>query len=651
MVLLTTLWSCNNEDLFIEPKQDDNTEIEKPEDIEEEDGSDEERSTTPCSFTLENLEPNSTVIIDCVLDLKGQTVNLPTNVTLLYEGGDIINGTLNFSDNSTVSGELLDASLTLGGSAPAMKDPVFHFDPKRWGIVEGETTSDIALKNRDILESMMFQVKELGVTTFKIDKMDAYFEVSKVTSTTSNQNFYRSIEAINIPSDFNLIMTDNTILRVFPSTNDSSQAAALLAIREETNVNVTGGVLYGDRDLRKYSKLNAEEGSHLLTIHASNNVVIDGVKMTMGSVGGLFIESIGFSFNPDYNPSNSIIIKNCHFEKNRMIAFALTDGHNILVENNTFIDNAQPSQNSDGGVVGYAMDIEPVRERDPNTGELIYYQRVFDVTIRGNIERGSRNGAFTIYVGDNIIIENNDLESLVGWSYASNSKIRNNTFKAMAGSNSAAILATGEGETVFNNEIYGNTITGYDSGITIYTGKVKVYDNIINDCAKGLFLQSITNMEISNNRITSQKNNSAGITIQLTKADKLNITNNEIDVKTIHLNFVGLNQGVGDGNYKVNVENNSFKSSTSFSDFASASGVIFKNNVSGGRAQIENASNIEIISNIVNSDNSEGIILRGVNHNILISSNTINKPLNFSCIKIPSTTNSNEVVMLNNTCN
>ena len=299
-VIMISAMSCNTEELFIEPVGEEIINLEDEEEILEEDAEPEVDPTLPCDFNLNTIEANATILINCIMDLQVQTINVPANVSILYEGGDIINGTLNFSDNAIISGELLNYTLILTGSNPRVKDPTFNFIPERWGIVEGETTSEIAQRNNNILEGTMFSVKELGVTTFKIDKLDAYFEISKVTSTTSNQNWYPSIEAINIPSDFNLFMTDNTIIRTQPNSRRNS--GTLMAVRDVSNVTVTGGILYGDRDTHNYVE-TGEDGQLLFMVHGANNIILDGIKMTMGSAGGLNINALNFSFQTDYKPS------------------------------------------------------------------------------------------------------------------------------------------------------------------------------------------------------------------------------------------------------------------------------------------------------------------------------------------------------------
>ncbi|NER15573.1 right-handed parallel beta-helix repeat-containing protein [Spongiivirga citrea] len=602
---------------------------------------------TPCDYGADTFASGQTYQISCTLDLGGQTVTLPSNVILEYDGGQIINGTLNF-DNGQIDGRLLNKDLQISGSATLISE-IFDFYPERWDFVQGETTSDIAQKNNDNLEGLMFFVKDLSATTFNMGKFDAYFEINKVTSTTSDQNFYPFVEAVNIPGDFNLIMSDETVLRVFPT--DSNNAASLLAIHEVSNVNVQGGVLYGARDLYNYTRPNAEEGSHLFTIRSGNNVVLDGIKFVKGALSGVNINSTGFTFTDNYNPTRNVTVRNCVFEKVRTIALALTDGRDILIENNTFIDTAQPTPDSDGGVVGHAIDIEPVRQRDAATNEIIDYQRVQDVIIRGNTERNSRVGSFTIFVGDNIIIENNNLDTSAGWSFASNSKIRNNTFTAESILNKPAIIAGGSGDTVFNNEIYGNTITGYSTGITGYLGKMKIYDNTINNTINAIQLFEFYDAEITGNTILSSRGNSRGITFQITHASNVLIANNSIDVQTAHLNFIDLNQGAEYANNTITVERNNFDTSDAVVQFSKTSGVIFQNNESLARIQMSASSGVEILTNTINTDNGHGIALSNVNTNITINNNTITKPSNFECILINSTTSESEVSRTGNSCN
>lgn len=91
---------------------------------------------TTTDIELDSVEPNTTIIINHVLDLQGSIIKLPIDTNILYEGGDVINGTFNCSDNTIISGELLNQTLILEGTLPRLKDTIFYFIPERWGIVQ-----------------------------------------------------------------------------------------------------------------------------------------------------------------------------------------------------------------------------------------------------------------------------------------------------------------------------------------------------------------------------------------------------------------------------------------------------------------------------------------------------------------------------------
>jgi hypothetical protein len=282
---------------------------------------------------------------------------------------------------------------------------------------------------------------------------------------------------------------------------------------------------------------------------------------------------------------------------------------------------------------------------------LVFYQKVQDVIIRNNKELGSRQGAITIFTGDRITIENNDLESLVSWSFATNSKVRNNTFTAL-NTTQRAIIAGGSGETVFNNEISGNTITGYGVGIAADHKNVNIFGNKIVDCRTGIQLKESSDMKIYDNIIVSTNANSRGIQAHIANVNNIDIYNNEIEVLAHPLFFVQLNRLESSVNNMVRVYKNNF---TTFAApiFSNSRGVTFSENVTKSGLQLSNASNISVIDNIIDTKSSHGITLIGINKNILLEKNEITYPKtgNFNCINIASTTTASEVSDVNNTCN
>ncbi|WP_298316353.1 right-handed parallel beta-helix repeat-containing protein [uncultured Aquimarina sp.] len=643
--------SCSNEG-FEEIVADVEEEVEEEEDTNEEEEEDTDiTSDNPCDFDLSGIAANSTIIIDCLLDLEGATVNLPANVNFDFEGGDIFNGTLVFS-GGYIDGRLLNSDLTTEGDV-VLKDPTFIFTPSRWkNIIEGQTTSDIALDNNANLENLFYLTKEMEATTFKIDQFDAYFEVTKITP-PAVQTFRASKEAVNIPSNFTLLMTDNTHLRTFPA-EAGIENGAILAFNDVDNSTVRGGWLHGDREERSYSAAdNGLEGSHLIHVQSGRNVTIDSVNFIEGSKGGLTVYSKGFSTNPaDYYPTKGVIIKNCLFKDIRRMGISLTDGSDIIVEGNTFINNGQPMPNSDGGEVGYAINVEPARRRDDN-GVLLELQKAFDITIRNNTETNSRAGFVTVTIGQDITVEDNDIGTRVVYSLTNGTKILNNRFNA-AGSatESWAIFAAGTGETVFNNEIAGNEIAGYTTGIVVSSNEAYVHDNSISDVAVGLQMSKPNDARVIDNDIVASEK---GIAATNTFINNGEIRGNNITTTNgngFHIFFSTLNNTDETRNYSVILEENKFFNSNKVT-FANANGVTFRNNDVTGGIELGNATNVNITSNTkIDPSDSDGIRIYGTHTDVSISNNNILEPSGaerYNCINNNSDT-PNGVNLSGNTC-
>ncbi|XMO86145.1 right-handed parallel beta-helix repeat-containing protein [Algibacter sp. AS12] len=644
------LTSCNNEELFVDDAVSE--ELVVTDEIKEEilDPTD---PTDPCDFNLSSAKANSTVVIDCILDLEGKTIDLPNSVYVSYAGGDIVNGTINFGASSTIDGELLNYTLKVEGQTPKLSKPEFNFKPERWNIVEGETTSDIAWENNKILEYTMSFVKELGATTLKMDVIDAYFEGSRNEPGTV---FYPSVEAVNIPSNFNVVMTDDTHLRIQPATAQSEnlENGAIFSIRDGDNITVTGGNLHGDRKTRYFSPPNwtgnvpGLEGAHLFYIESGRNVTLEGIKFIDGSKGALNIYSLGATFQAWYNPSRYIKVLNCEFTNIRRMAIALTDGRDILFEGNTFTDTGIADENADGGEVGYAMNMEATRVRDDN-GILVEREKVTDIIIRGNKETGSRGGAISVHIGQNVTIEDNDFEGAVGFTYTNNTKIINNRLaKGNSDAKYAIHSSSTESETVYNNEISGNIIKGYGIGMVISSIDVEVHDNIISDVDTGIQLYKLINSKIYNNTISAT---TTGISLINSWADKLDITGNTIDAGSLNMKFSNSNNKPEHANYTFSVTDNICKTDKKI-DFLLVNGITFSNNEVAG-IQISNSTNLTISNNTIKPTDFDGIRLYSDHDNVSLINNTIYEPTGasrFQCINNGSESQ-DEIVEKGNTCN
>ncbi|SEK53261.1 parallel beta-helix repeat (two copies) [Aquimarina amphilecti] len=648
IVFAISLFACSTENIEDVISEEEEV-IDEDDDDQEEEEDDEIISDTLCDFDISSLAANSTVTIDCLLDLEGQTINLPPNITFDFDGGDIFNGTLVFS-GGTIDGRLLNSKLGTEGNVN-LKNPVFKFTATRWeNIVQGQTTSDIALKNTAEFENLMIRIKEMGGTTFETNVFDAFFQTTIVTSTTADQNFYASVEAINVPSDFHLKMSNSTNLRQFPAAG-GIENGTVIAVRDSDNVTISGGNIIGDRNDRIYSPQDVGlEGTHLLHVHSGRNVTIDGVNFIEGSKGAIAIYSLGFRFNPDYVPTYGVKVINCSFTNIRRMGIALTDGSDILIEGNTFTNVGQPMSGSDGGEVGYAINIEAFRTRDDN-GVLMENERAFDILITRNTEINSRVGFTAATIGQDITIDDNDIETRCIISLASGTKITNNRFNASAAAAERfAIFAAGShSETVFDNEIANNSIVGYAIGIATDTNDINVHDNTITNGEIGIQLKDTSDSMFHNNIINV---NGTGISATNTFVNNTSINENEVTAGGFHLFLTGFNNTTESNGYTISLERNKFLNSKKIT-INNANGITFKNNEVTGGIELGTSNNIDISSNTkIDPNDSDGIRLYGTHSDVSITNNNILEPSGadrFDCINNNSDT-PNAIVLSGNTC-
>ena len=425
------------------------------------------------------------------------------------------------------------------------------------------------------MNDIFVKIKELGGNTFKIDEMDAYFKVSKEQNVLPKWRRWD----IFFPSNFNLVMTNNTHLRVQPN---NYSFFVLFSIQEVENVTITGGNLHGDRDEHDYSTCGGDawcQDSSLITVNGSENVVIDGVNITDSTADGILIAGIGFSYNPDYNPSHDVLIKNCVIDKSRRNNISIVNGHHIIVENCQILNAGIATDKSIGTNPKAGIDIEALRSSD-GAGGYILYEIVRDVIIRGNTEKGSARSAIIVAIGDDTVIEDNDTENGISYSLATGIKIRNNRITGVKESHlksNAIGGGVGNTETTYNNEISGNTIKGYGTGVTLYAKDAKVFDNIIENANTGIFIPDhIRNTQIYGNTITSTNTYSYGISSHTSVMENVDIKSNDIKVTGPSVSFIKVNEDLNVDN-EVMVSDNIFNNSKS-PVVSGSNGIILSNN-------------------------------------------------------------------------
>ncbi|WP_103865534.1 right-handed parallel beta-helix repeat-containing protein [Aquimarina sp. I32.4] len=550
--------------------------------------------TTPCGFDLSTVAAGSTIILNCLLDLNGETITLPENVNFDFEGGDIVNGKLIFN-GGVISGELLSSKLEIEGNVQ-LEEPTFKFYASRWDIVEGKVPQDVAEKNRLALQHTIDLIKPLTTsfdrTLFNINKLNAYFHGPD-----------KWAYGMKLPSDFNLLMTDNTHLRAFPSPSDYS--IILIMILNSENVTVKGGFLHGERDEHP-GPFNIS--GNLMVVKTGINIVIENIYMGYAGSDGLDIESYRNAYDPEYVPTRKVLVKNCIFDSNRRNNMAITDGIDITVDTCTFKNAGIDTPNSKGTAPRYSIDIEPDVQDYNRPLQLVKTVKILNCT-----ETGSIGGALVVAAGDDILVSGNTFEKRTAVNTAFNVKIKDN--KSLGG-----VIAGIDGVTgVRNIEVSGNTIVNSTPGIRATNQAVQILNNKIINCGVGIQLYNIKNSTVSGNTITSTGIDGDGINGLIT-VDNVMIENNTIDVDDRPFLFTDVNSGTETFTFK----NNNFKSAQ-FGIIQGTKGIRFIGNTYNNGIRLDNSINIEIKDR--NTFNLSGFPIE-INGNdtdhILITNNIIN---------------------------
>ena len=613
-------------------------------------------STTPCLYEDLEVKANTIVSIDCLVNLEGKTIEIPENVTLEFDGGDIFNGTLNFTSRGKIAGKLLNSDLTLTGNISLIEE-TFEFITSRWDIVEGLVSDEIATNNRDHLETLFLKIKNLETSTFVIDKLDAYFKIdgALIDGTPSKHG-------INIPSDFNLKMSSNTHLRMQPHGHFR---ASLLSIYNESNITISGGFLHGDREEHDYNSGYVDsdgatgpthEWVDTMRIKGGQDIIIDGVTFMEPAGDCIQIAGIYHFFQPEHIKSTNITIKNCEFYRARRTNIVITSGDYIYIENNKIEDGGINMNNSLGTAPSSNLNIEPVRGSDAE-GNTIEYQRVNNVYIKNNTqivndkEENPSAGSFQISHADGpIIIEDNIMTNTgVGFFTANGVEIKNNTI-TNGGISAGAAENIGREDIVYGNIISGNTVVTENIAINVVgNGSIITGNNF--EGATGVSFgsgakestQGASNIVFNDNKI---KATNRGISTMNTMQNVL-IENNEIHMLSSATFAVVLTNEWDDNSNEADFifTGNTITGEKTGNDRGAPPNLINSNSITidnntFGELQFSGGENMNITNNVLEAEiGHNGILINGEITNTIFDTNVITiypsqTPLSIECVSI-----------------
>ncbi len=309
-------------------------------------------------------KPNTIYIIQYDYCLSEQTIEIPSNCILQFEGGSLRNGYIKGS-NTIIEGKL---------------EGIFY-----------PTIDFIGDWNVPFISSSMFNNKNeinLLKKLLKLsnDNVQNIIEITKGEYPVQHNNYVITEKIIELTSNTKLILEGNILL--LPSSYISYQ---IIHIRDKVNVEIIGGgSIIGD----KHTHLGTEgEWGHGIAIYNSNNVTIRDIKIEK-CFGDCIYIGIG---------NKNINVERCTLNEGRRQGISVISGEMIV------IDGCRIS-NVYGTEPEAAIDIEP-NENDVIDNVIIRNCICENCTkgiIAQKLDRYINAKINKVYI-DNCIVESNNI--------------------------------------------------------------------------------------------------------------------------------------------------------------------------------------------------------------------------------------------------
>lgn len=277
-------------------------------------------------------KPDTIYEIRYDFDLNGETINIPDNCILKFEGGYIKNGKIIGKNTCLLANKnTIFYNIYIDGNWNVQDIYSIWFDliPDNTNIDNKENLQNLVrLSSEDIKNNIYV---EGG--SFYSSKKDGLLNLR------NNTDVYFSNASINI--------LDNDDIR-----------ESIIQVNDKTNVNLFNVKLVGDFKTHKFSSGKSDEWNHGIKISGSSNVNVINANVS-------YCVGDGIDVIDSYEARNScknIIIKDCVLDNNGRQGMSIESGDNVLVDHCVITNTSRIKRVYPGS----AIDIEPWRETDLN---------------------------------------------------------------------------------------------------------------------------------------------------------------------------------------------------------------------------------------------------------------------------------------------
>ncbi|GAB1855635.1 hypothetical protein MHTCC0001_04690 [Flavobacteriaceae bacterium MHTCC 0001] len=305
-----------------------------------------------------------------------------------------------------------------------------------------------------------------------------------------NDIYYAGIE---LSGNMALLLDKNAVIEMTPNNKWNYCA---IAIRNQSNVVVSGGTILGDRDNHEYIPRTSDgsvvhDEGHLICIEGeSTSITVE--QMVLGKANGDGVLIVG-SGRGEIQKLKDITIRRNNFSDNRRQGISIVGGKDILIENNEI-------HHTKGTAPQFGVDLEGAGRVNEN------------ITIRQNYFHHNTGGDIVNTDGSNVLVEHNILTQgddskyidgpLVYWKNASWT-VKNNdiTMRTVSANNWNGII------------MYSNDTAKKNQNVTY------ILNNTLNNC--GMYMYKGADLSIKNNKMSNGH-------LAFWKMDNLILENNSV---------------------------------------------------------------------------------------------------------------------------
>lgn len=371
--------------------------------------------------------PNTIYVIQYDYDLQGETITVPENCVLDFQGGSLNNGTI-VGNNTGIKTSVnqIFTNILIKGNWPISNIYSNWFDFKE-GEVDNITNfrNIMTMAESPILSHVYIQEGEWYTSCHTVDETGEYL----------------NNRGISIPS--NVYIHNNATIRQLPNKYEKT---SMFHIQLSENVTIDGGKLIGDV---KSHTGESGEWNHGIYPVGAKNLIIKNIEISEFWGDGIDIQSLydDYENKVSQNHCKNVIITNVKCLNNRRQGLSIEAVDGLLVEDSEFSGTGSIKYTAPGA----GIDIEPWHDYQIIRNITIQNCRLFDNYTRMLIHLRS-----IFNQEHNIQIKN--CESDQGLFIKNVNGLFVDSFITKGESSYLALWDKGENITilnsVFNNEVY-----------------------------------------------------------------------------------------------------------------------------------------------------------------------------------------------------